>query len=241
MRLFQALRKEKYKPWDPVFDCRKPAEHGVERQICGKLRSQRNAGGMLHKCAGLQGEKSHAYAPGLWVDEDGFKRASGPVTNQGFWPPQSIKIDQRPDKKFRQGFMGTPAAQRGWKQVTGFVCSLPDEGEQFLLQGESRGGSKDRAGGVTEVVWPSLGGTECRGQCTVPCFHSCPQLFTSGTWVLGLCILLSIICPNCSCKQLFLIPDSSFVFCCWRRRLSRCEHCSKGSQVPGPSLAQTQS
>ena len=33
-----------------------------------------------------------------------------PVTNQGSWPPQSVKIDQRSDKKFRQGFMGAPAA-----------------------------------------------------------------------------------------------------------------------------------
>lgn len=49
------------------------------------------------------------------------------------------------------------------------------------------------------------------------CFRSCPQPFTSGTWVRGLwCTLLSIICPNCSCRQ-FLVSDGSFVFCCWRR------------------------
>ena len=27
--------------------------------------------------------------------------------------PQSIEIDRRPDKKFRQGFIGTPAAAAG--------------------------------------------------------------------------------------------------------------------------------
>ena len=33
--------------------------------------------------------------------------------------------------------------------------------------------------------------------------------------------------------QLFLVPASFFVFCCWKRRLSRGKHSSKGSQVPG--------
>ena len=32
------------------------------------------------------------------------------VTDQGSGPPQAIEIDQRPDKKFRQGFTGAPAA-----------------------------------------------------------------------------------------------------------------------------------
>ena len=46
------------------------------------------------------------------------------------------------------------------------------------------------------------------------------------------CILLSILRPNCTCMQLFLVPYSFFVFCCLRRHLSRCRRCSKGSQVP---------
>ena len=51
------------------------------------------------------------------------------------------------------------------------------------------------------------------------------------------CILLSIICPNFACTQLFLVPHSFFVFCCLRRHLSRCKHCSKGPQVPAcPSM-----
>ena len=38
--------------------------------------------------------------------------------------------------------------------------------------------------------------------------------------------LLLIICPNiAACVQLFLVPYSFFVFCCSRRRLSRCKHC----------------
>ena len=54
-------------------------------------------------------------------------------------------------------------------------------------------------------------------------------------WQLGLwsfCILLFIIFPNCASTQLFLVPYSFFVFCCWRRPLPRCKHCNKGSQVP---------
>ena len=70
----------------------------------------------------------------------------------------------------------------------------------------------------------------------------CPRSPTSASsWVLFFwyfCILLSIICPNCICMQLFLVSYSFFVFCCSRRHLSRCKHCSKGSQVPGPSLSQ---
>ena len=53
-------------------------------------------------------------------------------------------------------------------------------------------------------------------------------------------VFLSIICPNCACTQLFLVPYSFFVFCCSKRRLSRCRHCSKVSQVPGSSLSQYQ-
>ena len=60
-------------------------------------------------------------------------------------------------------------------------------------------------------------------------------------WQVGFfwsfCILLSIICPNCQCMQLFLVPYCFFVFCFSRRCLSRCKHCGKGSRVSGPSLS----
>ena len=36
---------------------------------------------------------------------------TGLVTDQGPWLFQSIEIDQRPDKKLRQGFTGAPAAE----------------------------------------------------------------------------------------------------------------------------------
>ena len=43
-------------------------------------------------------------------------------------------------------------------------------------------------------------------------------------------ILLFII--SHSCVRLFLVPYSFFVFCCWRRGVSRCKPCRKGSRVP---------
>ena len=39
------------------------------------------------------------------------------VTDQGSWPPESIEIDKRPDKKFRQGFIGVPAIAWGSKNT----------------------------------------------------------------------------------------------------------------------------
>ena len=65
----------------------------------------------------------------------------------------------------------------------------------------------------------------------VPCF--CSQHLRSGSWVLVFLYLIVHNLPNCTCTQLFLVPYISFfVFCCWRRCLSRCKPCSKGAQVP---------
>ena len=53
----------------------------------------------------------------------------------------------------------------------------------------------------------------------------CPPSWWCWVAFWSFCNLL-IICPNCACVQLFLVSYSFFVFC-----LSRCKHCSKGSQV----------
>ena len=75
------------------------------------------------------------------------------------------------------------------------------------------------------------------GPCTVPCYCSWPPSFAPGSsevvmgfWSLG--ILLFRICPNCTCTQLFFVPYRFFVFCRWRRHLSWCKLCSRGSKVP---------
>ena len=56
--------------------------------------------------------------------------------------------------------------------------------------------------------------------------YFCSGLFRSGSWVFwSLCIFLSIICPNCTCIQLFLVPYSFFVFR-YLKCLSRYKHWS---------------
>ena len=106
-------------------------------------------------------------------------------------------------------------------------CRERQAGSLYSIRVSS--GSRRWARGVTQVVC-------VQGACVVPCF--CSWLFRSGSWVFRLfCIFLPTICPNCTCPQLFLVPDGFFVFYCSRRCLSRCKHgnhCSKGSrsQVP---------
>ena len=46
---------------------------------------------------------------------------------------QSIEIDQREDKKFRQGFTGAPAAAVGSKNRNRLPCLLPVEGGSELV------------------------------------------------------------------------------------------------------------
>ena len=82
--------------------------------------------------------------------------------------------------------------------------------------------------GIGQEEWlrcfaPPFGGV-CRGHGVVkkyPAFAP-DTLFLPlalQKWQLGFwsfCILLSIICPNCACTHLFLVPHSFFVFCCSR-------------------------
>ena len=72
--------------------------------------------------------------------------------------------------------------------------------------------------------------------CTVLCFFSQPLVFAPSSSEVAVrllwsfCILLSTVCPNCECSQLFLVSYSFFVFCCLGRLLSKCKDCSKGWQ-----------
>ena len=74
-----------------------------------------------------------------------------------------------------------------------------------------------------------FGGGECRVQAQNPAFAS-----GSSEAAVGLLVFLSISCPNCPCRRLFLVPCYFFVFYCSRRGFSRCKRYSKGTQVPGP-------
>ena len=82
-----------------------------------------------------------------------------------------------------------------------------------------------------------LGGAVCSGHAQRPAFAPDPLLLLQALqkWQLGFVVsvyLLSRICPNCACKQLFLVLYSFFVFCRSRRGVSRCKNCSRGAQVP---------
>ena len=70
--------------------------------------------------------------------------------NSVFGLLQLIEINYRPEKKFRKGFTGAPAAAGGgWEQTTGsLACSVPEVGCLFLKWGESRDVSRGQAGGV---------------------------------------------------------------------------------------------
>ena len=61
------------------------------------------------------------------------------------------------------------------------------------------------------------------------------SLLALPKWKLGFSVslyLLSRICPNCACTWFFLVPYGFFVFCCWRRGVSRGKHC--GTAAKGP-------
>ena len=96
-----------------------------------------------------------------------------------FGLPQSIEIDQRPDKRFSQGFIGASTATEGSKNK-----------EQFPLLICSPGWG--RAGSLHKVrVWagPGAGLEGCPplwwwwtpGACTAPCYCSWPPSLAPGS------------------------------------------------------------
>ena len=101
--------------------------------------------------------------------------------------PQSIEIDQRPGKKFRQGFTGAPAAAGGLRTGNRLSGSPSEVGRAHFLHGV-RGGVG--AGGSLErwLRWSAraCGGGVCRG--TRSALLS-SQLFEweSGSW--SFCVL----------------------------------------------------
>lgn len=70
-----------------------------------------------------------------------------------------------------------------------------------------------------------LGMVYARGMHSTQLLLSAAQKWQLGFWSF-------IICSNCICMQLFLVPYRFSVFHCWRC-LSSCKCCSKESQVPG--------
>ena len=115
--------------------------------------------------------------------------------------PQSTEIDQRPDKKFRQGFTGAPVAPGGVRTNNRFPGVLPEGG---------RGGACSVHGmrvgmcpGVGPEGWlrrfahPS-GGVVCRGHAQYPAFvpNTLFLLQALQKWQLGFVVSLYFLDPE---------------------------------------------
>ena len=86
-------------------------------------------------------------------------------------------------------YWGLCCSRREQEQVTVSLPGSPRGGgavSWLIIWGERRLWSKGWAGGVTKVVCPP------------------PWWCCVGFW--SFCILLFIICPDCTCMQLFLVP-----------------------------------
>lgn len=101
----------------------------------------------------------------------------------------------------------------------------------FLTSGEGRGRIRSWAKGWLKWFAHPFSGV-CMGH--VALFQiPCSQLFRSGSWDFWSFCILSVICPNWMCRQLFLIPYSFFVFCYSRRFQVQAPQ----QRVPGPKLS----
>ena len=149
-----------------------------------------------------------------------WRGPAGTDTDLGSWPPWSVDIDQRPDRKFWRGFVGAPAATEGAETSSRFPCLLYEEGRAGSLSGVRVG----LGPGVGPKVWHMWLlyplGAVCRGHAQSSAFAPSSSELASD-FFLSFSIFLSIICPSCPGTQLFLVCYSFFAFCCWRRHLSR--------------------
>ena len=94
-----------------------------------------------------------------------------------------------------------------------------------------RGGSRFGLEGWLGWSTHPLGFAVFRGHTAVSCF--CSGHLRSSSWVFGLFVsCCSKFVPIAHVHSYFLVPYSFFIFCCPRKHLSRCKHCSQGSQVP---------
>ena len=166
------------------------------------------------------------------------------VAEQVLGLPQSIEMDQRPDKKFRQGFIGAAAEvarSESKKQVPLLTHSLSGGGKKevggslFVTWGEGRNVS---TGGQRGGEYP-LGGTMCKDVCTGPLLCSKHPIFAPGSlkvatgfsyFLFGLFVSFVQNLSHCACTQLFSVPYNSFVFCCMKRGVAQYRHCSAATK-----------
>ena len=101
--------------------------------------------------------------------------------------------------------------QQGVVKSTMFLAYSLRRARVFLISGESRSGFRSWAKG-----WHKWFAHPFSGVCIGHVFLfpiPCSQLFRSGSWDFWSLCILSVICPNWMCRQLFLIPYSFFILC----------------------------
>ena len=156
------------------------------------------------------------------------------MTNQAFGLFNQWKLIRDQTRKSGNTLLRLLLQQEGVKTSKMSPWSLPGAG----LGGGWRASSLNKVkvgvdwwvGPEGQLRWSAhpLSGTVCR--CV---YTQHPVLLPAPQLDFGLFIsFVSLIWPNCACRQLLLVPYSFFVFYCSRRRLSRSKHCSKGFQVP---------
>ena len=130
-----------------------------------------------------------------------------------------IEVDQRQDKKFRQGFIGSLSATVGSENKQVSLAGVP------LSWGMSW--SRGQAGG--RLRWSAQPLT-CRGHVQHPTFASGSFEVASGFW------LLRTFCPEFvptarACGSLW---SHTACACCPGRAVSQCRRCSAAARTPAP-------
>ena len=130
--------------------------------------------------------------------------------------PESTEIDKRSDKKFRQSFIMTQAAETDWKPEIGTLPRYPRVGFSWSLKwDEGEGRSVGLARGVAYMVCPPALVVLSAGITGSTLSYLCSGTSEAAVRFWPSCILLFMISPNCSGMQLFLAPYSFFVSVAW--------------------------
>ena len=154
----------------------------------------------------------------------------GDVTDQSSWPSPITRNWLEAREEIQAKFYWGPCCwSREREQTAGSLAHSMGEGSWFLTCGvrvQGMGVSRVWAGGV---ACPSLRWWCVQGTCSVPCFCFWPPVLAPGSSVdllVSLYLLGPEFAPNFTYTWLFFIPYSFFLFCCWRKGVSMCKHCS---------------
>ena len=165
------------------------------------------------------------------------------ITSLGFWLSLANINWQEARQDTRTRLSWGPGCSRVKRKpaMRSFAHLLPEAGQAGSLYRGREG--QVQGSGLGGLPTPSM--ALCAGACVVPAFALdtvfCSDSSEGALVPFSFFALLSVICPHCTCRLLFLAPYNFFVFCCWRSCLSRYQRCSpwsQGPQVPGPSFSQ---